>query len=189
VRQFLYSSVGGADRATAIPHFDSKWEIEQYLRALGLPTTIQRPVFFMDNFLTYSSPRMVGGTLTLALPLPPTKPLQMIATDDIGAFATLVFENPDELIGHAIEIAGDELTMLEVATALGRVTSLPTRYVQMPLAEVRKVDPETALMFEWFSTQGYRADIPALRARLPQLMTFEAWLRKTDLRQLVPKAA
>ena len=189
VRHFLYSSVGGAERGTGIPHFDSKWEIEQYVRALGLPATIQRPVFFMDNFTTFNPPRMVGGTLTLSLPLPPTKPLQMIATDDIGAFATLVFENPDEFIGQAIEIAGDELTMPEVAAAIGRVTGLPTRYVETPLAEVRKVSPETALMFEWFSTQGYRADIPALRARLPQLMTFEAWLRKTGLRQLAPKAA
>jgi uncharacterized protein YbjT (DUF2867 family) len=143
----------------------------------------------MDNFLTYSSPRMVGDTLTLSLPLPPTRPLQLIATDDIGAFATLVFENPAEFIGHAIEIAGDELTLPEVATVLGRVTGRPTRYVQMPLAEVRKVDPETALMFEWFSTQGYRADIPALRARLPELMTFEAWLRQTDLRRLASTAA
>ena len=49
VEHFVYSSVGGAEKDTGIPHFDSKWEIEQHIRALGLPTTVLRPVFFMNN--------------------------------------------------------------------------------------------------------------------------------------------
>ena len=40
VGHLVYSSVGDADRATGIPHFDSKYEIEQYLRGLNVPWTI-----------------------------------------------------------------------------------------------------------------------------------------------------
>jgi uncharacterized protein YbjT (DUF2867 family) len=50
VPHVIYSSVGGAERHTGIPHFDSKRDIEEYLVARGLSTTFVRPVFFMDNF-------------------------------------------------------------------------------------------------------------------------------------------
>src|SRR4051794_32966439 len=43
VQHFIYASVGGADRNTGNPHFDSKWKIEEHIRAIGLPATILRP--------------------------------------------------------------------------------------------------------------------------------------------------
>src|SRR5690625_1882813 len=51
VNHFVYSSVGAAEKETGIPHFDSKWEIEEYIRLLELPHTILRPVYFMTNWL------------------------------------------------------------------------------------------------------------------------------------------
>src|SRR2546423_10841420 len=32
ISHFVYSSVGSADQHTGIPHFDSKWKIEEHLR-------------------------------------------------------------------------------------------------------------------------------------------------------------
>jgi len=37
VQHFVYSSVGGAERNSGIDHWESKWEIEQHIRKLGLP--------------------------------------------------------------------------------------------------------------------------------------------------------
>ena len=51
VSHLVYSSVAGADRATGIPHFDSKFEVEKEIRRSGVPFTIVAPVFFMENFL------------------------------------------------------------------------------------------------------------------------------------------
>jgi uncharacterized protein YbjT (DUF2867 family) len=50
VEHFVYSSVGGAERNSGIDHWESKWEIEKHIRKLGLPTTILRPVAFMENY-------------------------------------------------------------------------------------------------------------------------------------------
>ena len=44
VKHFVYSSVGGAERNTGIPHWESKWEIEKHIRSLGLPATVLGPV-------------------------------------------------------------------------------------------------------------------------------------------------
>lgn len=50
VKHFVYSSVASAHRRTGIPHFDSKFEVEEHLRRTGLAHTILRPTYFMENW-------------------------------------------------------------------------------------------------------------------------------------------
>lgn len=183
IQQFVYSSVGGADRNTGIPHFESKWQIEQYLRGLGLPLAIIRPVYFMDNFDAPGARQAIqGGVLRMAMR--PDRPLQMIAVEDIGAFAALAFERPGDFLGRAVEIAGDELTLPQAAEVFGRVMGRPVRYVEQPIAEVRAASADLAAMFQWFNDRGYEADIPALRAIYPPLLTLEAWARRSGWAQI-----
>lgn len=115
VSHFIYSSVGSADKQTGIPHFDSKWKIEEHLRATGMPYTILRPVFFMENWLMMKDSIAQG---TLALPLKPETILQQIAVDDIAAFATMAFEHPGKWHGTATDLAGDELFVDQTAQTL-----------------------------------------------------------------------
>jgi uncharacterized protein YbjT (DUF2867 family) len=177
IQHLVYSSVGSADRQTGIPHFESKYQIEEHIRAIGLPHTILRPVFLMENFLATRDSIMSG---TLAEPLMPATPLQLVAVDDIGAFAALAFAAPEQWIGRAIELAGDELTMPQAAERFGRVIGRPVQYVQVPMAEVRRtLGEDQATMITWFNQVGYGANIPALRAIYPALTTLEQWLRRT----------
>lgn len=178
VRHFIYSSVGGAERSTGIPHFDSKWQTEEYIQAAGLSATVFRPVFMTYNF---NRPEMqssiMKGTITMALKR--DRPLQMLAVDDLAVFVNLAFETPADYMGKAIELAGDELTMVRVAEVFSRVIGRKVRFVEQPISELRSISKERALMMEWFNRQGYRADIKALRALHPGLMTLETWLRST----------
>jgi uncharacterized protein YbjT (DUF2867 family) len=174
VGHFVYSSVGGADRNSGLAHFESKWLIEQHVRKSGLPYTIFRPVYFMENL---RAPWNAPKDGVLALGYKPEVPVQMIAVEDIGAFAALAFARPEQYLGTATEIAGDSLTMPQVAERWSRVTGEPVRYVQVPLDQIRSRNPENARMVEWMNESGYRADIPALRRLYPGLHTFEAWLR------------
>ncbi|GAC1632488.1 MAG: NmrA/HSCARG family protein [Chloroflexota bacterium] len=179
VRHFVYSSVGGADRESRIPHFESKAEIERHVKALGVPYTIVQPVYFMDNFNTYAAPTPGDdGTLQLAMALPADRTLQLIATDDIGAIVALVFERPQEFLGRSIELAGDELTIPQVAEAMSRATGKTIRFVPLPLEVVRGFSEDLALMFQWFTDKGYQADIPSLRTLYPGLTDFTTWLGK-----------
>lgn len=50
ISHFVYSSVGAADEEMSIPHFESKIKVEEHLLSSGLPYTIVRPVFFMENW-------------------------------------------------------------------------------------------------------------------------------------------
>jgi uncharacterized protein YbjT (DUF2867 family) len=47
----VLASVDGAERKSGVPHFESKWEVEECLRASGLKWTILRPVAFYDSEL------------------------------------------------------------------------------------------------------------------------------------------
>jgi uncharacterized protein YbjT (DUF2867 family) len=179
VKHFVYSSVGGAERSTGIPHWESKWEIEKYIRSLGLPATVIRPASFME---TYYIDQVEIGILKgkLADPIRGDKPYQMIATDDIGAFVALAFERPAEFIGKELEIAGSELTNLEAAQVFSRVLGKPVKFQKLPLPLVRLIlGKEFYLMFRWFNEAGYKADIPGLRRAYPEvhLHTLEEWLR------------
>ncbi|MFE2260102.1 NmrA/HSCARG family protein [Streptomyces cyaneofuscatus] len=164
VTHFVYSSVGGAERETGIDHFESKAEIERHIKALGLPATILRPVFFMNNLLHFAD---VEGERVMSLPVKPDKPMQFIASDDIGVFAADAFDRPAEFIGREIELAGDEITFPQVAEVYERITGTPSRLEATPIEE---------RMFEWFAEEGYQADIPALRELHPGLLTFEQFL-------------
>jgi uncharacterized protein YbjT (DUF2867 family) len=179
VKHFVYSSVGGAERNTGIPHWESKWEVEKYIRSLGLPATVVRPVTFME---TYYIDQVEIGILKgkLADPIRADKPYQTIATDDIGAFVALAFERSAEFIGKELEIAGSELTNPEAAKIFSRVLGKPVKFQKLPLPLVRIVlGREFYTMFRWFNEAGYKADIPGLRRAYPEvrLHTLEEWLR------------
>jgi uncharacterized protein YbjT (DUF2867 family) len=180
VEHFVYSSVGGAERNSGIDHWESKWEVEQHIRQLGLPATMLRPAAFMEN---YYVDQVEIGILKGKLidPIRADKPYQTIATDDIGAFAALAFERPQEFIGMELEIAGSELTNPQAAQVFSRVLGKPVRFQRLPMLIVRLVlGKEFYQMFRWFNAAGFKADIADLRRRYPevQLQTLEEWLRR-----------
>jgi uncharacterized protein YbjT (DUF2867 family) len=175
VDHFVYSSVGSAHRKTGIPHFDSKWEIEEHVRQIGLPFTIFRPTFFMQNW-EWTREMILGGTL--AQPLDPDKPLQQVAVEDIGAFAAIAFENPDSWIRREVDLAGDEQSMSEIAETFGRVIGREVSYYQVPWDQFEEqMGEEATLNLRWINDVGYEADIAALRQEYPELTSFERYLR------------
>lgn len=160
VTHYVYTSVGSADRNTGIPHFETKWQVEEHIRKIGLPATILRPVWFMENFGTFCRPSILQGALTL--PLHPDTRLQMIAVQDIGEFGAAAFIRPAEFLGQAIDLAGDELTMPEVVAHLSRTMGRAIRFQQVPDEQAKTAfGDDLAMMFKWFNEVGYNVDIPA----------------------------
>lgn len=167
--------MGSAQRNTGIPHFDSKWKVEEHVRAIGLRYTILRPVFFMENFLAPNTLSAIrSGTLPFGLL--PEKPLQTIAVDDIGFFASLAFDEPKKYIDKELDIAGDELTGPQMAAQFMHILDREILYQQLSIDTIRKtISDEYAVMMDWFNAKGYEADITALRKIHPGLKSFAAW--------------
>lgn len=175
VKHLVYTSVAGADRATGIPHFDSKFEVEKEIRRSGVPFTIVAPVFFMDNFLgDWLAAGIAQGSISMALPA--TRRLQQIALADIAQFTALVIERRESFLGKRIDIASDELTGATTAEVISEVSGRQIKYTAVPIAAARQQSEDLARMFEWFDRVGYDADVVGLRSLYPEV----DWHRFTD---------
>jgi len=175
VETFVFSSVGSADRKTGIPHFDSKFEIEGYLRASGLNHAIIRPVSFMENW-ALAELEVADGKLED--PRDPTSRTQMISVRDIGRFAAEALDHPEEWNGRALDIAGSEYTLSELMAVLGKAVGKPVEQVQISWEDYEKdAGDEMTIMVRWFNDTGYNVDVEALRAEYPWMVRFEDYLQ------------
>jgi uncharacterized protein YbjT (DUF2867 family) len=179
VGHFVYSSVASANKNTGIPHFESKWHTEEKVRSMGFPFyTIIRPVSFMENILSPRTwPAVENGSLMMGLR--PDAKQQIIAVEDIGRFGALAFEQPEKLNKEEIDIAGDELTVTEMAQVLSKALGKQIKAVPVPIEEMRKAMPDFAKMIDWIDKTGYSVDIPGLAKKYGiRPMTFEHWVKK-----------
>jgi len=179
VKHFVYSSVAGADRATGIPHFDSKFEVEKEIRRSGIPFTIVAPVFFMENFLAeWMAAGIAQGSIAIAVPA--TRRLQQIAVEDIAQFTALVIERRESFVGKRIDIASDELTLATATAAISEASGRPIKYTAVPIAAARQQSEDLARMYEWFDRVGYDADVVGLRELYPEVHwhRFSDWARE-----------
>lgn len=189
LKHLVYTSVAAADRHTGIPHFESKYKVEQQIVQLGIPHTIIGPVFFMENFISpWFLPDLQKGKLALALP--PARKLAQIALDDIAEFAALALERRQEFLGKRIDIGSDEVSGLESAEILSRASGRKISYVEAPLEQVRAWSEDFAIMYEWFDRVGYSIDTAALRRDYPQVgwRTLEQWAAQQSWDTLLPQA-
>jgi uncharacterized protein YbjT (DUF2867 family) len=170
----VYVSVAGADKNTSIPHWKIKWHIEQHIRRIGVPFTILRPTMFMDNYA--DATHGVTSDNSVLRMIPPRTIVQHIAITDIGAFAALALRNPAHFIGKAMELAGDELTADQIAVAITRTVRRPIPALDLLVSS--KSDLRELGTREFVRFGGWQADIEALRALHPKLMTFDAWLKQ-----------
>ncbi len=174
VRHLVYTSVGGADRDTGISHWNTKWQIEEHIRGLDLPTTVLRPVMFMEN---HATPRMgVFGEVALIRMVPATAKVQLIAVRDIGVFAALAFGDPDRYVGQVLEIAGDEVPKAELVAAFSAALGEPLNTEPLPAEALAAVGIDLDDLSAAESFAGWRADIPALRELHPGLWDLRTWL-------------
>jgi uncharacterized protein YbjT (DUF2867 family) len=126
----------------------------------------------------------------LAMGLPPTRGLQMVAVEDLAAFARLVMEDPERFTEQRIEVASDEVTGQQAAGLLSMVSGHRIRYEHLPLEFIRQRSEDLALMFEWLDRVGYHADVLTLRHDFPHVgwHTLEDWARHQDWSALTSPA-
>jgi uncharacterized protein YbjT (DUF2867 family) len=174
IEHLVYSSVANADKNTGIPHFESKYKVEQHIKNLGIPHTIIGPTFFMENLL---GPGLEQGQL--ALPLSPSTTLQQSALENIAEFSALVIERRKPFLGKRIDIASDEVTGEQATNILSNMLGYKIRYVPVPLEQVYQGNEDMARMYEWYEKVGTGIDISALHQEYPEVkwLTFRDWAK------------
>ncbi len=171
LNHFIFSSICKAKdpikNDPAPGHFTSKWDIEEYIKKLDLSkiTTVLRPVSYFENFenklpgYTISKkvfPGIVGKNFKW----------QTIAVDDIGKWVRGVLSKPEKYKNQSINIAGEELTGLEMAMTLQRIVSsegFQTNYLMIPRVAIKLLEYDIGVMADWIERSGYGADMNKLK--------------------------
>ncbi|MCH8121776.1 MAG: NmrA/HSCARG family protein [Bacteroidetes bacterium] len=186
VGHLVFTSVASADKATGIPHFESKFKVEEAIIASGISYTIVAPVFFMENI---TSPWYLPGILdgTLAMPMPADAALQQIAVETIGQFVASIIERRESVFGQRFDIASDEKTGEEVAQILSEKLGRTIGYAGFSPDALREENEDFAIMFDWFIETGYSTDTSALRAEFPDVswVDLKSWVDAQTIEQKV----
>ena len=183
VGHLVFNSVGGADRNSNIPHFDSKYKVEQYIASTKIPHTIVAPVFFMDNwFAPWFLPSIQEGTLKFAMPA--DRPLQQVSVDNIGAFSAAMIERREKVFGKRFDIAGDELTGKETVERQSPKPAGVTSDTKVSIPNsCGPTMPTLPKCSSWFNKVGYSADIKNLKKEFPGSVhgkTLKQWAQQQD---------
>ena len=142
-------SVVGAN--PLVPH----WHLERLARRLGMPTTVLRPSFFMQNLATTHAAEIrdrgevfvpAGGGKT-----------SFVDARDVGEAAARVMADGLDHAGQTYTLTGREaLTYAEVAAVLTRVLGRPSRYAH----------PSAQAFREGKLAEGLAPDYVATMARI-----------------------
>jgi uncharacterized protein YbjT (DUF2867 family) len=178
IRQFLYSSVTGADMNTGIPHWESKYKIENHIRQIGLPYTIIRPASLFENFLI---PQVKSRILKGKLASPVNKNIiqQFISSKDIGEISAGIFMNPGKYSDKTITIAAQELDMAEISNIFSKVLVKEIKYQKLPGLITRLVmGKDLHKMFKWINEHDvvFLKDLTGFRKEFPNLTQLDKWI-------------
>lgn len=166
----------------SVSYWTDKWAVEEHARQAGFAyLTVLRPSFIMENFThakaQFLFPQLQDGTLLS--PIAPDSRIQLIAGQDIGAFAAAAFQDPDRFAGQAIELVGDDLTLAGIAQVLSDVcgASVEPRSVSPDEALDAGLPPPWVRSQEWINDVGYAIDPSPLEQFPVALTDFHTWVR------------
>jgi len=176
IEQLVYSSGAAAAPENGLLGA-SKMLVEIALVESGVPYTVIRPVAFLENFDRQKARFANKGIIDSR---DPDRVLHFIAIDDIGFLVAEAFDDPDQWLNTAVNVAGDRMTVAEYVDTYSTVMGREIIYTQMPLEDYLATMPKPLRpLFRWYDEVGYEADVDALRARYPNLITLDAYLRAT----------
>jgi uncharacterized protein YbjT (DUF2867 family) len=177
---FIYSSVVGSDQHTGIPHWESKFIIENHIKNIGLPYTILRPSSLYENFLI---PQVKSRILKGKLVTPATGDAvqQFISAEDIGKISTKIFLNKDLYINKTLVLAAEEMNMEQVASVFSEALERKIDYNKLPAFITRVVmGNDLYKMFTWINKNDavFLKDINAFKKEFSHLLDLKTWIRR-----------
>ena len=114
-------------------HFDSKAEVEEYIRTLPIRSAFFAPGSFMQNFSSIMKPHPAGdGTYVLANVLAPDSAIPVIDIEETGKYVGAILARPDEFEGKVVAGATGLSTMQEIVDVMSKCSGKTVVYKELP---------------------------------------------------------
>lgn len=177
----VYASVLGADLHTGVPHFESKYELENYIKSKGLIHTILRPASFYENHLMPQVYNNIKKGKYIS-PLKSSCVQQMIGVDDIGKMAAHVIANRSGYVGKTLSIATDQYKIGDVPAVFSEVLKQPVKYSRLPGLVTRLfMGKDLYKMFKYMNENNFEVveNIDAIKNEFGIEGNFKSWVIET----------
>jgi uncharacterized protein YbjT (DUF2867 family) len=200
VAHFVHTSVSGAVQYRSAPGWDegrwnrpysdavppiggyflSKAGVDELVRTAGFPAwTILHPSTFMENYVRpsmYFEGRTGNRLIAVA---DDRTTYALVAVEDIGRAAAAALADPERFNGVDLELAGDVLTVTEIADVLSRTWGEPILPPELPMSPEQALEkgmvPMLVRASEWIHVAGQAATPDHLRAFGLSPLSFEEW--------------
>lgn len=188
VKHFIYTSIYTIDPVyQRVPFFRIKQEVEEYLKASGLPYTILRPSAFMEShaheligkpIIKKERVIMIGRGL---------QPRNFVAADDVARVAMIALSD-QSLLGQTVAIGGPgNYTNMDVVRLYEHYTGHQAKVTHLPPAVSRALSLMMRPFHPGFSQvlkiatlsdkAGQSFDVQSLLEKIPiRLTSLEEWV-------------
>ncbi len=170
-----------------VPHFDGKGESDHYFIDAGVPTTFMLASYYWDNLIYFGMGPKKGpdGTLAITFPMGDKK-MAGIGSDDIGKCAYGIFKKGPQMVGKTIGIAGEQLSLHDMATALSKALGQEVKYNEVTPEMYRSFGfpgaDDLGNMFQFYrdfdQVCNSTRDVKFSRELNPELKSFDMWLEQ-----------
>ena len=129
VKHLLVVSVVAAHLTNTI--YGSQFgQIEDDIEQLGVPYTILRLPYFLENLWGFKSTIVDQEAITF--PSDPDKPLSSIAIEDAGVASAVILADPAKHAGKTYNLVSDSQTFGDFARAFSKYLGKEIKYVRVP---------------------------------------------------------
>ncbi|KAK3291697.1 uncharacterized protein B0H64DRAFT_407763 [Chaetomium fimeti] len=165
-QHFIWSTQCHAETVSGgqypVGSYDSKAEVEQYIRSLPIKSSFFAAATFMQNLSGMMTPRPVGdGTYAIANIVSGAAKFPWIdVVEDSGKFVGAILATPEKYYGKVLYAASCIHSLDEVAAMIGKSTGKTVNYTVMPEEKYRGFLPPVAAdtivnMFLYIQDFGY----------------------------------
>ncbi|KAJ5324403.1 hypothetical protein N7476_003003 [Penicillium atrosanguineum] len=144
-------------RLSHVPHFDSKANIEKYIRASGVGCSFVLPGYYMSNFKSLFK-QAEDGSYQLFFPVGKQAKFPLFdAADNTGLFVKAIIKHADQLKNKQILAAAKYYTLEEIVDTFTQVTGKKATFIQITPDQYKAVLPP-AVAQEFLENQLFVED-------------------------------
>ncbi len=179
IQHLVYGSAGTGQAGTGIPSWETKLQVEVYLRAGRLASTILRPMALMELMTEKKFfPPLAAWQVMPAL-MGGSRPVGWVGADDVGAIVARIFAAPELYIGRDLSLASDVQSKDQCRAIYREIFGKPPRRIPIPAWLFRRfgfAGRDLTTMWQWLRTATIDLDTAATRAIHPEALTVRDWL-------------
>ena len=181
VQHLVFGSAGIGRKGTGIPSWESKLEIEEHMKRVGLPLTVLRPMAFMELMTEKKFYPAMSTWHVMPKLMGEERKVAWLCASDLGAIAAKAFAHPEQFIGSELKLAGDLQSIGDCRSIHREVTGTDPARFPIPVWAFERlgfVGRDLSTMWRWLRSASLDVDLDATRMLHPEVSGVREWLRR-----------